>query len=124
MKPTLIGGLVALGISTHNTAFAEDRAAWIASSQNSDTVTLQAHAHLKEGESGRYNLMVKKSGQSGTSTTRQAGRIPAGDGLPAVGPLMTSRLSFRRGETLTADLVVETSTGREIRDVVTLSNDP
>lgn len=124
MKSTIIKGLIVLGLSGQATMAGEEREVWIASSPSEDTITLQAYARLEHGESGRYRLTVSKSGKSGTSTTQQGGSIPAGDGQSETGPLMSSRLSFRSGDRMEAELVVQTSTGREIRDVVKLSGDP
>lgn len=124
MKSFIYKGLIVFCLSGQPVMADEDRDAWIASSRSGDAIMLQAYARLESGESGRYHLIVRKSGQSGSSTTRQAGRIPPGDGVTETGPLMNSRLSFRPGDTLEAELVVETSAGREIRDTVEFSNEP
>lgn len=123
MKPAVVGGLIALGLSSQGAASDENRDAWITSTESSDSITLQALARLDRGESGHYQLTVRKKGQSGSSTTRQAGNIPPGDGETVSGPLMTSRLSFRTGESIEAILIVETSMGRELRDIVNLTSD-
>ena len=124
MKLSVLGGLIALGLSMQGATSGEDRKqdAWIVSTPSADALTLQAHARLESGESGHYRLIVRKSGQSGVSVTRQTGSIPTGDGLTETGPLVVSKLSFRSGETLEAELIVETSTGRKIRDLIRLTN--
>jgi len=123
MKQIFFGGIAALGLSAQGFAYAEERAVWISSDQSGGYVTLQAYARLNAGESGWYDLTVRKVGDSGQSTTRQGGRIQGGDGKTSTGPLLTTRLSFRSDEKLIADLVVQTSEGRELRHAVTLPDD-
>lgn len=124
MRNSLLTGLVAFGLSAQGASAEDERAAWIESNESADAITLHVHARLDHGESGRYKLTVRKIGPSGTSTTRQAGRIPTGDGQTDSGPLMKTRQSFRDGDTLEAELIVDTSADRKIRDIVRLAAKP
>ena len=110
--------LAALGLSVSNPAAEEDRSAWIAVDQDSDSVALQVFAALEVGETGSFQLVSRKFGQSGSATSQQAGRIGQGDGNVS-GPFSTSRFSLRSGETMEAELIVTTSTGRTLVDKIT-----
>ena len=95
-----------------------DAVVWITESRSSNSVTLEVFARSNPHEAGRYQLNVRKTGTSGSSTSRQSGTIPAQGSTEIVGPLTTSRMSLRPGERLQAEVLALTPDGVEHIDKV------
>ncbi len=115
MRTKILAAIAAFGLSTSTASTEEDRTAWIAVDQESEAITLRVFAALNVGETGRFQLISRKSGNSGSATSQQSGRIGSGDGNVA-GPFSTSRFSLLAGEALEAELIITTSSGRTLTD--------
>jgi len=105
----------ALMLAAAGAAGGETARAWIETARGQDSVTLSVFATLGPGMGGRYELVARKSGSSGSATTRQAGRVPADAGA---GPFTTTRLSLGAGERIVAELTVTAGDGRVHADRV------
>jgi len=101
----------------------ENFGARIETTCSNSTVTVRAYVELPKGQSGRYELVAKKSGLTGTSITRQSGLVRQIERGAQSKPLTVSRLSLQNTEKLTAVLEVRTSGGFVHRDEIEISGD-
>lgn len=97
--------------------------AWVEATQEDGMVRVEVFAKLDPGVAGTYEMSVAKSGTSGTSKSRQAGRVPLSEDGAIVGPLTVSRMSLEAGALLTVDLKITTENGVVFVDAIEIAGE-
>lgn len=93
----------------------EDKKGWLEVSRAGNLVTIEVYSKFEENVSGSYTLEAKKQGPSGTSISRQGGKIPSTTDN-VLGPLAVSRISLETAGILEISLVVTDTNGQTFED--------